>query len=99
MKHIFYPIYNKGAQLSRYSDGLRAGRPGFDSREGIIDFFDSVQTDSRAHPASYSMGTEEYFTGVKWPGLEADHSPSSRAEVKNGGAVSPLKNTSLCRPA
>jgi hypothetical protein len=28
--------------------------------------------------------------GVKWPGREADHSPLSSAEVKNGGAIPPL---------
>jgi hypothetical protein len=28
--------------------------------------------------------------GVKWPGREADHSPVSSAELKNGGAMSPL---------
>jgi hypothetical protein len=28
--------------------------------------------------------------GVKRPGREADHSPPSSAEVKNGGAVNPL---------
>jgi hypothetical protein len=27
---------------------------------------------------------------VKRPGREADHSPPSSAEVKNGGAISPL---------
>jgi hypothetical protein len=33
-----------------------------------------------AHPASYSMGTER---GKARPGRDADHSPSSIAEVKN----------------
>jgi hypothetical protein len=28
--------------------------------------------------------------GVKRPGREADHSPPSSAEVKNGGAIPPL---------
>jgi hypothetical protein len=27
--------------------------------------------------------------GVKWPGREADHSPLSSAELKNGGAIPP----------
>jgi hypothetical protein len=45
------------------------------------------------------MGTEEYFPGVNWPGPEADHSPPSKAEVKNGGAISPLNNMSSCRLA
>jgi hypothetical protein len=36
-----------------------------------------VQTDSGTHRASYPMGN-----GVKQPGREADHSPSTSAEVK-----------------
>jgi hypothetical protein len=34
------------------------------------------------------------FMLVKRPGPEADHSPPSSAEVKNGGAISPLPHTS-----
>jgi hypothetical protein len=39
---------------SRYSDGLRAGRPGFDRRYGqeIFSLLHSVHTESVAHPAS-----------------------------------------------
>jgi hypothetical protein len=43
-----------------------------------------VQNDSGAHPASYSMGTRCSFPGGKAAGAcEADHSPTSSAEVKN----------------
>jgi hypothetical protein len=42
----------------------------------------SFNTDSGAHPASYSMGTRRFSTGVKQPGREADHSPASSAEIK-----------------
>jgi hypothetical protein len=41
-----------------------------------------VQTGSGAHPASYTMGTGDSFSGVKRPGREADHSPPTNAEVK-----------------
>jgi hypothetical protein len=57
-----------------------AGRPEFDSRQGL-EFFSSrrrVQIGSGAHPASYPMDTE-----VKRPGREADNSSASSAEVKN----------------
>jgi hypothetical protein len=48
--------------LSRYSDGLLAGRPGFDSRQGQdISLLYSVQTGSGAHPASYTMDTGGFF--------------------------------------
>jgi hypothetical protein len=43
-----------------------------------------VQTGSRAHPASCTMGTGVLSPGVKArPGRDADHSPPSSAEVEN----------------
>jgi hypothetical protein len=45
----------------------------------IVSVFFSVQTGSGAHPVTRAVGT----LGVKLPGLEADHSPPSSAEVKN----------------
>jgi hypothetical protein len=45
---------------------------------------DSVQTGSGAYPASYPMGTGGPLPGGKVrPGRDADHSPTSSAEVKN----------------
>jgi hypothetical protein len=41
-----------------------------------------VQTGSEAHPASYPMGSGGSFSGVKRPGREAEHSPSTSAVVK-----------------
>jgi hypothetical protein len=35
--------------------------------------------------------------GAKQPGCEADHSPPSSAEVKNGGAIPPFPHMSLWR--
>jgi hypothetical protein len=56
----------------------------------------SVQTGSRA---SYSVGTWGLYPGVELPGREADHSPASSAEVKNGGAIPPLPLMSSSRGA
>jgi hypothetical protein len=43
-----------------------------------------VQTGSGAHPASCTIGTRGPFArGRAWPGHDADHSPSSSAEVMN----------------
>jgi hypothetical protein len=42
-----------------------------------------VQNGSGAHPASCPMGTRALFVGVKRLGREADHAPTSSAEVKN----------------
>jgi hypothetical protein len=57
------------------------------SRGRDFSLLHSVQTDSGAHPASYPMDTRALFSGVKWLGHEADHTPPSSVEVMNGGAV------------
>jgi len=46
---------------------------GFDSWKYQKVFLNCIQTSPEAHPASHSVGT----------GIEADHSPSSSAEIKN----------------
>jgi hypothetical protein len=90
-------ISQKGAFLtfSRYSNGLRAGRQGFDSRQGQ-DFFllHSVQTGPGATqlPVQWIHGV--IYRGVKRLGCEADHLPPSSAKVKNGGAIPPLPHMS-----
>ena len=55
---------------------MRGSNPG-----GGRDFSATVQTGPGTHPASYTMGTGS-FPGVKRPGSGVDHSPPSRAEVK-----------------
>jgi hypothetical protein len=63
---------------------LRAGRPGFDSRqEPDFSPCHRVLTGSGAHPASYPLGTGGLSLVVEHPRHEADHSPPSSAEVKN----------------
>jgi hypothetical protein len=67
------------AQLSLYSDLLRAGQ----SRDQIpvgAKFSAPIQTSPGAHPDSYTMGTQS-FPGVKWLGCGVDHTPHSSAEV------------------
>jgi hypothetical protein len=49
------------------------------------------------NPASYAMGTEDSSLRLKLPGRAAGHSPPSRAEAKNGGAIPPLLHTSSRR--
>ena len=44
-------------------------------------FSETVQTGAGAHPASSKMGTRS-FPGVKRPGRDIDHQPTSSAEVK-----------------
>jgi hypothetical protein len=58
-----------------------------------------IQNGSGAHPASYAMGTRGFSLGLKQPGLEADHSPPSSAEVKNAWSYTSIPNTSSRRGA
>jgi hypothetical protein len=71
-------------ELGLYSDELRVGRSGFDSRQGQDIFLFSTisrraleltQTPIQWVPGIFSR---RY---IRWPGREADHSPSS-AEVE-----------------
>jgi hypothetical protein len=60
----------------------------------MIAYYIMVQTGSGAHPASYPKGTSALSSGLKRPEREADHSPLSSAEVKNGGAMPALPHMS-----
>jgi hypothetical protein len=60
----------------------RGSRFRFPAGAGNFSLHHRVQIGSRAHPASYPVGTRGFFPGVKRPGREADHSPPSSAEVK-----------------
>jgi hypothetical protein len=62
-----------------------------------VSLLHGVQTSSGSNPTSYKMGTEKGIPGVKRLGREADHSPPSRTEAKNNGAVPPLPCTSQRR--
>jgi hypothetical protein len=73
-------------QRSRYSDWLRARRPrARSSSPGKVKIF-LLSTSSRSvlrpiqPPIQWVTGLS---SGLKRPGHEADHSPSSSAEVKN----------------
>jgi hypothetical protein len=41
-----------------------------------------TQTGSGVHSSSYTMGKSGFSLGVKRPEIEADHSPTSNAEIK-----------------
>jgi hypothetical protein len=71
--------------------GYRLDDRGFDSRQGQETFLHCVQT------ASYPVGSVSNFAGYKGSEREADHSSPSSAEVKNGGAITPLPHRFLWR--
>jgi hypothetical protein len=53
---------------------------------------------SPRRPASYPMGTGALSPGVKWPGLEADHT-SNVSMSRKCGSIHPLPHTSSWRSA
>jgi hypothetical protein len=71
---------------------------GFDSRQYKIFLF---STTSRQNLGSTQplMGAMDFSPGVKQQGRDVDHSSPSCAEVKKGGAISPLPNISLWHSA
>jgi hypothetical protein len=58
----------------------------------ILLFLVFLSLGSTEHPIQWVPGDPSL--GVKRPGREVDHSSSSSAEVKNGGAIPPLPLTS-----
>jgi hypothetical protein len=71
--------------FSQYSDGVWAGRPGFDSRQGQEVFLlHTIQTGSGTHTDSYPMQTGGFFSGIKRTGRETDYSPPTSTDVKKG---------------
>jgi hypothetical protein len=71
---------------------LRAERPEFYTREGQVIFLYSTASRLALEPTypPIQWVPVVLYSGVKRPGCEADHSPPSCVEVKNGGAVSAL---------
>jgi hypothetical protein len=81
-------MYNIGAGVAQSVYFLpmdwMTGRSRFDPWQRHEDFSFNlcVETDSRAHPASCTLGTGGPFPGSKAQlGRDADHSPPSSAEV------------------
>jgi hypothetical protein len=73
------------------SSRLHAGWQEFSSwQRQYCSLLQSVQTGSGAHPAFYPVSTVTLSQQVRWLEHEADHTPVSSAEFKNGGAVPPF---------
>jgi hypothetical protein len=84
---VTQPVWIVGCGLNH-----RGSVPGRDS-DGI--FFSSPQRPDRlwGHPVSYPMGSGAFSPGVKRLGREADHSPSSKAEVTNAWSYTSIPDT------
>jgi hypothetical protein len=55
---------------------------------GPSNFIHRVQTGSEVHPVSSALSPRDSLFVIKRPRREADHSPLSIVEDKNGGVVS-----------
>jgi hypothetical protein len=75
------------------------GRGSIPNRIRSFSFLHSVQTGTEANPASYPKITGVISLEVKRPEREANHSPPSSVEIKNGGTVYPLPHMSSWRGA
>jgi hypothetical protein len=83
-----FPIF---AELSRYSDELQAGRPGFDSRQCKIFLISTASTPTLGPTQPPIQWVPEALSlGVKRQVREADHSPQFSTEVKKYEAIPPL---------
>jgi hypothetical protein len=88
----YYYIYIPSTQLSRYREGLRTGRPGFDSRKRQVIFLNSSVSRPALGPTQPSIqrASGALSAGVKRQVRKVDHSPQSSEEVKNGEAITPF---------
>jgi hypothetical protein len=84
LEEIMKPEY-----LSEYSDGLRTEQPGSIPGRGKKFFFIPQRLDG-----FLSSEYKDSYPGVKRSAREPDYSPTSSAEVKNGGANPPVLHMS-----
>ena len=77
-------LLDQSKQTARLAcDQVRGGRSGVRIPVGESFLFSKTQTDSRAHPASYSMCHGVVPRGQRGGGCEVDHSSPSSANVMN----------------
>jgi hypothetical protein len=76
---------------SRYSDELRAGRPGSIPGGGKISaYFTASRPTLGSTQPPIQWIPVALSSGIKRPGREADHLPPTSAEVKKHGATTPF---------
>jgi hypothetical protein len=83
--------YNSGSVATGYRLDCQGTEVRFQAEARDLYHLHSIQT----APSLLSIGYQGFFPGVNRKGPEADHSPTSSAKIKNGGAMSPLPYTSL----
>jgi hypothetical protein len=83
-----------GVGVAQYIDGLRAGLPGFDSRQCKIFLFTTASR-PKLGPTQPPIQWVALFWRVKRQGHEAYYWPPSSAEVMKGGAIHSLPHICL----
>jgi hypothetical protein len=85
----------RNVRLSRHSEGLRVGRPGVRFLVGsrIILFSTSSRPALGPTQPPIQCVPGAVSPGVKRPGRKGYYSPPPSADVKDGGALPPLRNT------
>ena len=69
----------QSVQCQGYGLMIRGSIPNSGKRLPVLQI---LQTDSKTHPATYSIENEVYIRRGKWQGREINHSPPSSAEFK-----------------
>jgi hypothetical protein len=92
------PQFHTGSQDTAVGTGTghNTVRPGFDSWQGqeIPFYCTASRPDLGPTQPPKQQAPGALSSKVNRPGREVDHSPPSSAEVKNGGAIPSLPNTS-----
>jgi hypothetical protein len=92
----YLALRRKLFNIGTLSDGLQARWSRFDSRQGQeILLFSAASREAlgSTEPPTQRL-PRDLSPVIYWQGCEADRSPQSSAEVKNGGSIPPLSHTS-----
>jgi hypothetical protein len=68
----YYTIHCRDSSVSIATGYLLEDRGPIPGKDKRISLFHCIQTSSRAHSASYPVGTGALFLEVNWPRREAD---------------------------
>jgi hypothetical protein len=80
--HLWNRDSSVGVVTNRQWTRLQRNCGSISNANKTFSLLQSLKTGSAAHPAYFSMGSEDLYQGVKQLGREAHHSPPSNAKIK-----------------